>query len=320
MAKKAEQATKPDDEEFDANAIVTPEEEEANQPIEVDLSADDAGNEIDAAGKDDAGSGDDPSQDDEIRKQLEAAQKRAEAAERERDEIRRAADEDKRKAAAEQSDSRLQTISSAMDATDAKIKDAKARVRAAREAGDIDAEEAAADELYDLKIRHSRLNEGKMALEQRIEQEKEAPRQPSRDDEMAKWKATLSHDARRWVDDHPDAVSTPQKAQRLGLAHQAAIEFEGLTQDSPEYFEYINKRMGYADDPAPQQRQQRAAASAPAAPVSRSSVSTQTGRQTNKMTLTPAEREAADLSGISYADYAKNKLAAIKAGEISTRH
>jgi hypothetical protein len=304
--------------EDDIEDVALPEDQP--EPVTVDLAAEEAPGGGESAAPQ-------PSPEDDMQAQLEAARRekaeadrRAEAAEQRAAEERRRYEAESRQSKAELSDTRLATISNAMEANAAQIRDLKAQRRAALEGGNFEAEESLTDQLMELSTKRQRLQEGKTALEQQIEHERNAPKQPTPEQAMENWKSTLSPQSRQWVDRHPEVMRDPARFQRLGLAHQAATEFEGITADTPEYFDYINERMGFAE-PETQQPQRRAPqASAPAAPPSRSAPSASTGRTSGSTyTLSPREREAADIAGISYPEYARNKLALEKSGEI-TKH
>jgi hypothetical protein len=308
--------TKPED---DIEDIALPEDQP--EPVTVDLAAEEP-----AGGSGDAAPAE-PSPEDDMQAQLDAAKRekaeadrRAEAAEQRAAEERRRYEAESRQSKAELSDTRLATISNAMEANAAQIRDLKAQRRAALEGGNFEAEESLTDQLMELSTKRQRLQEGKTALEQQIEHERNAPKQPSPDDALANWKNQLSPASRQWVDSHPDVIRDAGKFRKLGAAHQAAVDLEGLDADTPEYFDYINERMGFAEPETPPPQRRAAPASAPAAPPSRSAPSASTGRTPGSTyTLSPREREAADIAGISYPEYARNKLALEKSGEI-TKH
>lgn len=303
--------------EDDIEDIALPEDQP--EPVTVDLAAEEAPGGGGAAPSE-------PSPEDDMQAQLEAARRekaeadrRAEAAEQRAAEERRRYEAESRQSKAELSDTRLATISNAMEANAAQIRDLKAQRRAALEGGNFEAEESLTDQLMELSTKRQRLQEGKTALEQQIEHERNAPKTPSADDALANWKNQLSPASRQWVDSHPEVTRDPIKLRKLGAAHQAATDLEGLDADTPEYFDYINERMGFAEpETQPQRRASRA--SAPAAPPSRSAPSASTGKLTgSQVRLSPAERDAARIAGLSDAEYAQSMVELERRGEI-TRH
>lgn len=76
----------------------------------------------------------------------------------------------------------------------------------------------------------------------------------------------LSHQSRAWLQAHPECLQDQEKYLLMSAAHTAAVKTQ-LTPDTPEYFNFIERRLGYADEPQSQPRSR----SMPAAPPSRDS-------------------------------------------------
>jgi len=219
------------------------------------------------------------------------------------------------KTATELSDSRLTTITSAIDATEVQIKDANARRRAALEAGDWDAESTANDELTELKIKRSDLNRGKQALEREIE----AGKSEASIDPAEKMIRSLSPTSQAWARQHVDVFRDASRMRNLEMAHYAALG-KGITPDSAEYFQHIDEQMGFAqpiviEEPVVTTPPRPARAAAPAAPPSRSGATTPTGRP-GVVRLTADELEAARISDMTPAEYAAEKERLRTAGEL----
>lgn len=266
---------------------------------------------------------DDSPSEDELRAQLKAAQERAEAADRKLEEERRAREAEKRASTTELTDTRLQTITSALDATSAKIKEAQAKRRAALEVGDYDAENAASDELMELKVKQSRLIEGKTVLEQQAEERKTLPTDP-----VEGYIKNLSPRAQDWVRAHPEVVTDTYRNAELVYTHQKALR-QGIREGSDDYFAYMTREMGYGGAQPRQETQEepraaersRASSSAPAAPVSREVPSSDgVSRKPGTIRLTAAEREAADIAGIPYLEYARERDRLKAEGKFLTTH
>jgi hypothetical protein len=160
------------------------------------------------------------------------------------------------------------------------------------------------------------LEEGKLRLEQAPKvQARQAPPRQAPADPVEAFIATLdprstrSHD---WIRSHPELVQTPRK---LSAAHDLAIA-DGLTPNTDEYFRSVEQTLriapmidpGHDPDPPPQRRAPQAA------PVSRSTNGTQTGKNARTVTLSAEERNVAHFSfpDLSPADaereYALGKL------------
>jgi hypothetical protein len=256
---------------------------------------------------------------EELKAQLAEIRKNAETTQRQLDEERAQRAREKQSAAVELTDTRLQTISNAMDATAGQIKEAQAKRRAALEAGDWDAEATASDELMALKVKQSRLNEGKTAIEQQMEAAKAAPADP-----VDAYVSHLAPAAASWVRSHPEVVTDPRKNAKLTAAHWDAVG-EGLAMNSPEYFAHIEERMGYGerqrqeeprrDNPQAERRQ-----AAPAAPPSRDVPNGNGQTRTTQIRLSAGEREAARMSGMTDIEYAKERDRLKATGAFLTTH
>jgi hypothetical protein len=93
----------------------------------------------------------------------------------------------------------------------------------------------------------------------------------------------------------------------MARAHEDAVD-HGIIPESNEYFRFVESRLGISDRAqdmsmssaaSPVQRRQ----SPPAAPVSRQASSSSSN--THIVKLTPAQREAASISGLTEKEYAK---------------
>jgi hypothetical protein len=123
---------------------------------------------------------------------------------------------------------------------------------------------------------------------------------------------------------NPQFVTDQRLNQKMIAAHNLAMA-DGLTADTDDYFAFVenivkpNLTSAQAVEPqesalseasAPTQRR----SAPPAAPVSRSG--TGNGVQSNRVTLTAAEREMAEMMGMTHAEYAKHKLSLQKEGKL----
>jgi hypothetical protein len=131
--------------------------------------------------------------------------------------------------------------------------------------------------------------------------------------------------SKQWVRAHPEFALDPLKNQQMIAAHQLALA-RGYKADSDEYFASVEKTLDIVApavakvDPTSDATADAAQAvggrAAPAAaPVSRSNGSH--GNRPNVVKLTPAEVEAAENSGLTLEEYARNKIALRKEGKLS---
>lgn len=268
-----------------------------------------------------------------LRKQLEAAQQaeklatqRAENEARARAEAERRAQEQAQNATRFQGESeqaQYDAIVNALSATESDIEAAKRDVRAAGEAGDWGALAEAQARLGEAGGRRVQLADGKAAFESRREELKHAP--PERTNGHAAPTIDAQVDAmpgltiaeKDWLKQHPDALSDPEKNAYLGAAYWEATKAKGLARNTPQYFQFLEERLGYRQPEAPPNEDDEIDPSPPparriptvSAPVSRDIPSAGTGRpQNSQITLAPAEREAAAFSGISEVEYARQKV------------
>lgn len=166
----------------------------------------------------------------------------------------------------------------------------------------------------------AQLDQAKSAMER---QAKAPPPVISRPDPVEEFASRCTPASAAWVRAHPEYVTDARKNQRMIGAHNIALA-DGYEPDSKEYFEAIEATLRIthptpstdvriADDPPPAPKRQSAP---PAAPVSRSGGSGSNGKG-RTVTLTRAQAEAAEASGLTLEEYAKNLEALKAAGRIN---
>lgn len=160
---------------------------------------------------------------------------------------------------------------------------------------------------------------------------KPTPRVPT--DPVEQFVSNMSPQSAAWVRAHPEYVRDAKKNRQMIAAHELALSRD-IKADTDEYFESIEETLRLkkaeaprredptndpeneidpmADTAKPVQRK----ASPPAAPVSRSGNGTG-GGQSNRITLTRAQVEAAQASGLTLEEYAKNVAALKKEGRLN---
>ena len=245
-------------------------------------------------------------------KALEADNKRRQ--EREEAANRRAAEaasevtrarEEVRIVRSEITDSRLDTIVSGIAAAQAKADAAQRDYEAADEAGDVKKKAEAQRRMARAEAEAFRLEEAKGDLEARKatpRTEETAPARAAADpfeDHLTKFTPRTAN----WMRDHRDWVTDPRKSAKLTGAHNFAVG-EGLTPDTDEYFEYVEKTLGLRE--APQQtnghanvqaRTQTRRSAPPAAPVNGGAGAHSSGasdnRGSNEVRLTKGEAASA---------------------------
>jgi hypothetical protein len=164
------------------------------------------------------------------------------------------------------------------------------------------------------------LENGKTAMES---QPKQAQQRPQYSDPIEALAAQVTPASAQWLRDNKHNLGNQKKIDKMFRAHADAVD-DGVIPDTPEYFSYIENRLGISNNyddgdsydateqaAKPVQRRQ----SPPAAPVSRSG--TAPGTRPNVVRLTAEERELAGMMGMSDQEYARNKLALQREGKLN---
>jgi hypothetical protein len=236
-------------------------------------------------------------------------------------------------------DGNLKIILNAIDATEQAAAGAERDYAEAMASGNYAAAAKAQRLMAQAESHLLQLNNGKQKLEEMLQQPAEGavtdqqfpsfePAVPQ--DPVEVYAQRLAPKSAQWLRNHPEVVSE-NKVGKLTRAHQDAVE-DGLVAESPEYFRYIEARLGY-DTPA--QYEEPARESAPAreaprkslvsAPVT-SNASVMSSRQSgnsNTMVLSPEQVEFAlmaepDLPRDKAIEaYARNRAFLIKNGKLS---
>lgn len=284
-----------------------------------------------------------------LKAQLASLQAERDAERRERDverQRREAAEADARKlseAATKASRTaeytHYQLVESHISAAKARADDLKRQIRAAHETGDYDRATDLQMEAAKVATRLLQYEDTKADIEQdarrkqreaeQIKAEPVKPQQPqSTGDAFEDRIANLSETSKAWLRQHKECVTDDVRNAEV-VAADARAKREGLKPDTPEYFAFIEEKLGYRQA----QPQQQAAdddgeeieegvivsdpkpvrpAAVTAAPVSRGSQGVN-GKATS-IRLTRAEAEMAEALGMSPKEYYINKQKADQEG------
>lgn len=253
----------------------------------------------------------------ELNRKLKEANQRAQQAER----SAREQYEHSLAARAEVEDTNLHLVTNAIETVKRENEILKANLRDAMANGDYDKVAEAQESISMNAAKLLQLENGREAM-------KNQPRQPVQPmpraaDPVEQVKASLSSRSAAWVDKHPEFVRDQRLFRKMVAAHELAVA-DGIEADSDEYFASVERTLGIrskveteTDDgafsSASQPVQRRAAP--PSAPVSRSGNGT--GSKPNVVRLTSAEREMADMMGMTEKEYALNKLALQREGKLN---
>lgn len=259
---------------------------------------------------------------DELRASAEEARRQATASE----EARRKAEEERQQAIQSYStraeDAEYEAVLEAMKAAQVEIDHASSDLEAAVLNADAKLQAESNRKISRSETRLLQLEQAKTELEDRrsravaeARRRAEAPPQQSQQqpqgdqtENYIRSMANLLPSQRDWLLEHRDAVTDPRQNARLQVAHFEA-EDAGYRPGSKKYFSYLESKLGYSDEDEYMEEERPRRKVPVAAPVSRDAPSPSTGRSTNtRITLTPAQREAAALAGIDEITYAKNLL------------
>ena len=192
----------------------------------------------------------------------------------------------------------------------------KSGLREAMSIGDFDKAAEIQETLSMNSAKLLQLEQGYNEMRSRPQIEpKPMPRQGSMIDEIA---AQVTPTSAKWIKDHRDQLDDPKMIRMMGRAHEDAIDM-GIEAETSEYFRFVENRLGINKEESRSQRREaaqeddspfsEAAAPStrrqapPAAPVSRSGSAP--GTRPNVVRLTPAQAEAAKISGLSEVEYYK---------------
>lgn len=156
--------------------------------------------------------------------------------------------------------------------------------RNALEAGDIDTQAAAQGRMVAIEAKCLRLQEQAEALE------KSPLVQHS--DPVEALCATRTEPTARWLREHRDWVVDPKKNAKLTSAHFDAVA-EGLREDSPEYFQHVERRIGLNDGSQGARSGSDRSSGRPPAKIDPGNPNTHVMRGGAEVFLTKGEKEAA---------------------------
>ena len=232
----------------------------------------------------------------------------------------REANDQANKAKLDVDDTNMQLLNTAIDTVKRDNFMLKQKMKEAMQVGDYDSVADMQENMANNAAKLMQLENGRVAMENRPKQEAYAP---SYDDPVEAFASQLSPKSANWVRSHPEYVTDQRLHRKMRAAHDMAVA-EEIRPDTKEYFEFIEDTLKVNKRHEREEESAMSAASAPvsrrsapaAAPVSRSSTGTGSSNP-NIVRLTAAEREMAQMMGMTDKEYAVNKLALIKDGRLN---
>jgi ribosome-associated translation inhibitor RaiA len=164
-----------------------------------------------------------------------------------------------------------------------------------------------------------KLETGRIGMEEKLRNKPPAPPQQvlKPKEQIDQIIGQVSKPSAQWLRANRDHFQDPADITDMFGAHESAIK-RGIDPDTPEYFSFIEKRLGINSDnqgespmSSASKPVQRQAAPPPSAPVNRD------GGRTNIAHLTKAQAEAAKSFGMTEKEYAMHVIALQKEGRLS---
>jgi hypothetical protein len=219
----------------------------------------------------------------------------------------------------EVTDSNLSLINNAINTTQQETSYLKAGYRDAMATGDYDRAAEIQQRMSDNAARLLQLENGKDALERQGRQAAPQYHQPV--DPVEALAGQLSPRSAAWVRNNPQFATDQRLFQKMIAAHNLALA-DGLQPDTDDYFATVEETLRirrpeptYEDPMAQSATVTQRRSAPPAAPVSRGGNGT--GSNPNRVTLSSAEREMAQMMGMTEKEYALNKVALQKEGKLN---
>lgn len=214
--------------------------------------------------------------------------------------------------------SQQEAINAALAAAQTEAEGAQREIETATSIGDTKALSEAYRRLSRAEARVVALEAGKESLERDVRDRKAAeptrPEPRSVDTGDAIDKLNMPQTAKNWLRKHPEYLYDNRKNAKIQSLHWDVVD-EGHEPFSDDYYVVLEEKLGMRepqmviqeeeldDEPAPPVRR-----SAVSAPPSRQTPSSTGRRDDGRVTLTPAQKEAAKISGVSEKDYAAQLL------------
>lgn len=216
-------------------------------------------------------------------------------------------------------DSEFHIISNAIAAATAEANAAASEHQTALEVGDAKKATDAQRKIARAEARLVSLEDGKAALDARVEQMRRAPAPEKRPtptgDHVEDQITRYSPRTQNWLRQHKECVTDDKTKNKAMGAHFEAVA-DGHTPDSDSYFEYLDTKLGFGQKKSADTTTRPKAA--PAAPVSRDTATASGNLDGQRVKLSSGEIKAAGDLGLSLSEYARRKLIMTREGRYAT--
>jgi len=220
----------------------------------------------------------------------------------------------------EAQDSNLHLVNNAIESVKQNTEVLKSNYAQAMSAGDYDRAAEFQQAMSANAAKLLQLEQGKQALENMPKQQ--APANFGVSDPVEALASQLTPRSAAWIRANPQFATDPRQYQKMLAAHNLAVA-DGIPPDTDEYFESVESTLrmrrqqpvqDVSDPMSDAAKPVSRRTPPPVAPVSRSGTP---GSRPNVVRLTAAEREMAQMMGMTDSEYAKNKLALQKEGKLN---
>lgn len=217
-------------------------------------------------------------------------------------------------------DSEFHIISNAIAAATAEANAAANEHQTALEIGDAKKATDAQRKIARAEARLVSLEDGKAALDSRVEQMRRAPAPEKRPiqtgDHVEDQITRYTPRTQSWLRQHKECVTDDKTKNKAMGAHFDAIA-DGYTPDTDAYFQFLDTKLGFGEK-KPADTAIARTKSAPAAPVSRDTATASGNLDGQRVKLSSGEVKAAGELGLSLSEYARRKLIMTREGRYAT--
>ena len=209
----------------------------------------------------------------------------------------------------ERDDTNFQLVTNAIEQVKANSAQLKAAYANAMQNGQFDKAADLQLEMSSNAAKLLQLETGKQAMAERPK----TP--PPAVDPVEDLCSRLTPESAAWVRAHPECATDPKMFRKMIRAHEDAVD-DGIKSDTPEYFEAVERRLGFNKRSEPETdedgtelaaRQVSRRSSPAAAPVSRSAPSSNGSTPPRAVRLTAEEAEMARLNKMTPQEYYEQK-------------
>jgi len=226
------------------------------------------------------------------------------------------------KAYQEVKDTNYQLVTNAIETVKSRAEMLKNAYRESMSVSDFDKAADIQQAMIENDRQLSDLKRGEKALKEQIDEsaaQKSKPVASPAADPIEQMAQAVSPKSAQWLRDNRDALRDERTIRKMFRADADAID-DGIIADTPEYFEFIEARIGIRKsvEEAPEPLSEAAApaprksVSPPAAPVSRGN-----GTRPSVVRLTREQAETAKMMGMSEKEYATAMLALREEGKLA---